>query len=646
MPLDSSPEEWNQGKLKILGPAEDEKPKGDGKLKILGVEKEPLLNRKPAPQEDIQKIAETYTDKQMSALKSAGPLALGFVPGVGAMAWPARAAFMGLMGAGSEAWGQTISRVLGAKAPSTSGEAAKEVGKAGLAQGAAEVVGAGTGAFLGRMGQTAVKAKELLTTARKFDLPISAAELTGGGMGRTVQQIGESVIFGRRFAARMRDKFFAGLNVAADDSVATLSHQMTQQEAGASLKDAFQIARGNFHEMSSALYDGWLGRVDAKLGAAADVIDITKGAKTEIEAIGKELQGVREKFPSIMRQSADETRLMQDFDAVQQFTKQFGGYSTKAIEGASSLPKLTVREAQRLRSQLRDLVRDTQSSDIRRLAQRFEKVVNTWMDDSLKAADPGLASELDGIDKAYREGMELFQGKAYNAMVDKFPEEMAHSVGIADYTKMKDIRTALVKYGKSPEKWDLFRRMWLQDKMAAPELTGIEPGQRLAKGIVKLSTELKSKANPIAEEFFGDATGSEAIRNITRLSNVISSKATLGAQEGSHLFVNYAIVHSLLMGGLIGTGHLETAAATAAVPALLTRMMYSRTASNLLVKNLEVASSVGRVFTPHEISQVMRAIDFTFREGNIILEGKASKGTDDDESLSSPVVGKKIVARR
>lgn len=541
------------------------------------------------------------------------------VPGVGLLSTPLRVAFMGVIGAGANAYGQIISRLLGGKdVPTTSTAAAKEIGSEGLMMASAEGLGVGVGALAGKIGATTAKARELLATARQWDMPVSGPEVAGGGISRTLQSVGQSMLGGKTHFFRMQNQFFAGLNTAAEDTVATFSSQVTQESAGKMIQDGFTIARSKFREMSTSLYEGLLSRVEQASGKAP-IVDFSKEAFAEGKKIVEEIGQARMKYPEF-KEPADIQRLMKSF--VPQ-----AGYGIPAERMTETqLPKLTVREAQKLREWVRDL-KGSDNKEVQRLAYRFEKVVDDGMRSTLdKIPTEGkstLKTELDEIDKLYRKGMELFEGKAYSTLVEKFPEHMAHSVGINDITAMRSVRQALVDYAEKPQEWDLFRRMWVQDKLAAAELTDAQPGQRLAKGITDLSDSFASKAKPMADEFFSDPKGKEVVEGLRRLSDLTKAKVGLNVKPDSHLFVNYGILHGLLMVGARMELHaLPAVAMTAVAPSALVRVMYNKTATNLVVGAMEAAGKMGRTLTDAEMAQIARGVRLAFQAKGVIAKDK------------------------
>ena len=586
-------------------------------------EKRPVLakgNAPPSPQTSPQDftispspstgavIGNWYDEHVARPYRKAGAqgavIGLGMLGPAAALSTPLRIAFMTTMGGGAEAYAQLVGRALGAKdTPKTSGEAALEIGKEGAIQGGAEVLGAGLTEVASKIGSTAVKAKELLDFARKWDMPLSGPEATGGATGKLVQTLGQSMVGGRGFGEAMRTKFFAGLNVGVEDTVQSFAKQLTQAEAGQEIKSGFKIAQDNFRKMSTSMYEGFLGRVESIAGKSP-VVDFSKEALEEGKKIVGEIGQARMKYPEF-KEPADIQKLMKSF--VPQ-----AGYGIPAERMTETqLPKLTIREAQTLRSWIRDL-KGSENKEVQRLAFRFEKVVDDGMKSALdKIPTEGkatLKTELDAIDASYHEGKELFEGKAFKTLVDKYPEHMAHDIGLTDVTAMGDVKKALVKYGQDPEKWNLFRRMWLQDKIGAAEMTDAEPGQRLAKGVADLADSFKSKAKPMADEFFADPTGRRVLDNIDKFAQLTRSKVGLNVRSDSHLFVNYSIVHALLLGALKLGGRSSAALATAMIPAGLTRLMFNDAATDAVVGAMGAAAKAGTALTPGQIAQIARAV--------------------------------------
>lgn len=561
------------------------------------------------------------------------------VPGVGALSTPLRVAFMGVIGAGADAYGQILSRLLGGKdVPKTSTTAAKEIGGEGIAMAGAELTGVIGGAVLGKMGATAAKAKALLETASKYNMPVSGPEVAGGGVSRTIQSVGQSMLFGKSRFFRMQNQFFAGLNTAAEDTVATFGSQITQERAGEMIQDGFKIAKGKFREMVSPLYEGLISRVEQQTGKAS-FIDFSKAAKEEGQKIGEEIVEAATKFPSMMKPDSGMMRILRAMypKVANEIDSGISITGQKIKFPEVDLPKVTLRGAQGLRSMLRDIASDDSDPAAQRLAARSVKVLDGAMRDALekipswsstataKAQTPGATfkEELDNIDAAYRKGKELFEGKAYSSLVEKFPEHMAHSVAIGDVTAMRSVHEALVTYAQEPARWDLFRRMWLQDKLGASELTDAQPGQRLAKGITDLSDAFASKAKPMADEFFSDPKGKEVIESLRRLSDLTKTKVGLNVKSDSHLFVNYGILHGMLMIGARMELHaLPAVALTAVGPSALVRVMYNKTATNAVVGAMEAAGNAGRVLTDAEIAQIARGVRLAFQTKRAVEEAK------------------------
>lgn len=542
------------------------------------------------------------------------------VPGVGLLSTPLRVAFMGVMGAGADAYGQIISRVLGMPAPKTGGAAAKEIAGEGAMQAGAELGGAAVGAVAGKVGATAAKARELIATATKYDMPISGAEAAGGGLSRVTQSLGQSMLFGKSHFLRMQTKFFAGLNVAVEDTVATFGSQMTQANAGTAIKDGLSIAKSKFHEMSSGLYEGLLSRVEQATGKAP-IVNFSKAATDEAKKVAEELGQVVTKYPQIMKENPEVAKILGELAP----QTRYGVPAARMTE--TPLPSLTVREAQALRSRLRDMMRESNDPSLKRLATRFEKVVDGGMRDALDKLPSGaqgktLKGELDDIDATYRKGQELFQGKAYSALVEKYPEQIAHSVGLQDVTAMKDVRDSLLKYANKPEQWDLFRRMWVQDKIGAAELTDAEPGQVLAKGVTNLYDALSSKSKPMADEFFSDAKGKVFLDNLKKISDITKSKVGLNVRSDSHMFINYGLLHGLLTAGLLAETHMPALALTAMVPSAMVRVMYNKEATNLVVGAMEAAGKTGAALSAPQLAQVARGIRLALQGYDIAKDQK------------------------
>lgn len=616
-----------EGGLKIIGPLEtpEEKKRRGAGLEIIGPAPTPTV---PAPTAQInigtpeqQKDWYDSTEAYRKMVGQTTVMAAGGLSGVQAMPWLVRAGYMGILGMGANAWAQNVSRILTGEGPKTTKQAVSEMEEEGLFQAGAEVGGAVVGKVAGRLGATAVKAKELLDTAHAYSMPMAGPEVAGGGFGRTVQQIGERLLFGKSFASKMRDKFFAGLNVAADDTVATFGRQLTQEEAGTAFQDAFTIAKTKFREMSSSLYEGLIGRVEQTVGNKS-IVDPTMRAFEEAKKIHQEFGQVTAKYPGLMKLPAEEAKV---FDALYPGVREgvdVGKYKPQR------LAPMTLREAQMLRSKLRDMAGNSDPT-IRRLAARSEKVIDDSMKEALDQIPAGkdvtFKQELDGIDTAYREGKELFDGKAFSALVAKYPEEMAHSIKITDISKMRDVHKALVKYADDPETFDLFRKMWLQDKMRVPEMAVGEPGQVLAKGIANLSQDLRTKGRAITTEFFSDAKGAEVLHNLNRLAEVVKAKSNLSPVADSNLFVNWSTVHALMMGGLLATHHLPQALITASVPVGLVRVMYNKQATDVIVGAMSAAGKAGRIFSPGEIAQMTRAIRVALQGQEAVSQATTEK---------------------
>jgi hypothetical protein len=572
----------------------------------------PNMPPPPTPSSDFQvgtpEQQKAWYDGTVTYRKYANQAAAILVAqGVGAgIAAPAiRTAFMALMGGGIDAWSQNLSRILGAKdVPQASLEAAKEIGSAGALQGLAEVGGIAVGGVAYVIGKTAAKAKELIDFARQWKMPVSGPEATGGATGKLVQVLGQSMIGGRGFAEAMKAKFFAGLNIGVEETLQLFGQRMTQLEVGGAIKTGFKIARDNFRKMSSSLYEGFLTRVKGLVGSDP-IVNFTKEGFEEGKKALEEVGDLWTKYP----QTKPPAEVQKFFDM---FVPEAGsGVRLQNMRMApGQRPPLTLTEAQNFRTWIRDM-KGSDNPETQRLAFRFEKVVDDAMKSALdKIPTEGgatLKTELDEIDKAYHEGKSLFEGKAFKALVDKYPEHMAHDIGLTDVTAMGDVKKALVKYGQDPEKWNLFRRMWLQDKIGAAEMTDSEPGQRLAKGVVDLADSFKSKAKPMADEFFSDPTGRRVMANIDKFAELTRSKVGLTMRSDSHLFVNYSILHSLLLAGL-WTARRGTAMATAMVPAGLTRLMFNDAVTDGVVAIMKAAGKAGTVLTPPQMAQIARLV--------------------------------------
>ena len=536
---------------------------------------------------------------------------------------PVRAAIMGILGAGVDAYNSILGYIQGSSsAPKTGGEAAWSLAKEGGFQAGAELAGGAIKDVAGKIGATAAKAREMIETGRASGMPVSGPEATGGGVGKLVQSLGQIVLPSKGFFLRMQTKFFAGLNVAVEDTVATFGSQMTQANAGATVKDGLSIAKSKFHEMSSGLYEGLLSRVEQATGKAP-IVNFSKAATDEAKKVAEELGQVVTKYPQIMKEEPEVAKIMGELAPQSRY-----GVPPERMT-VTQLPSLTVREAQALRSRLRDMS-SSNNPAVRRLAARFEKVVDGSMRDALDqipgAGKGTLKTELDNIDEMYHKGKTLFDGKAYSELTTKYPEQMAHSIGLQDVTAMHDVHEALVTYANKPEQWDLFRRMWVQDKLGAAELTDAQPGQKLAKGVTDLYDALSSKSKPMADEFFSDAKGKVFMDNLRRISEITKAKVGINVRSDSHLFVNWSIVHGILAAGVVGVSHVPALAVTVLVPSALVRVMYNKEATNLVVGAMEAAAKAGTVLTPGQLAQVARGVRVAFQQKSPTLDsGRAGQ---------------------
>jgi len=94
-------------------------------------------------------------------------------------------------------------------------------------------------------------------------------------------------------------------------------------------------------------------------------------------------------------------------------------------------------------------------------------------------------------------------------------------------------------------------------------------------------------------------------------------------KSDSHLFVNYGILHGMLMIGARMELHaLPAVALTAVGPSALVRVMYNKTATNAVVGAMEAAGNAGRVLTDAEIAQIARGVRLAFQTKRAVEEAK------------------------
>jgi hypothetical protein len=456
-------------------------------------------------------------------------------------------------------------------------EAGKKILESGLEGAATEVGGRVAAKGLGKLSRMTPWYKAAQESVTKDIVQLNKE--VPGGLGLTASELADRPrrigqylasysFFGKTGMDKERKTAATRIESKVNEWIADFVKQSTTnpREAGTITRDALSSADKVFNREAKTLYK----TVDQEAGGVTVNLDPFKKAVATQEAKASGLKKVG--GGAVSAPESDVAKL----------------FST----GKKINPDITFSEAQDLRSELTDRLRDDKLSP---KGRRMYAIALENLNQSMEAAaqkKPGLWKAYREANDFYRHGKETFENEAITYLLKKDPEKLVGAVGPGSVTRAESIRKALTQYSKyaSPDEreamekgFDSFREQWIRNRLfKAPE-----EGQAMDLFRLKKRMEVMGKGT-LDVLFDFDPKGRVLLKNLNTLSAAMSRLTPLTAHGHAQIIKALSIATTAASGHL--TGAAWEAVTTEGVPFFISKILYSPKLTRMLVEGLDDAA--------------------------------------------------------
>jgi len=505
-------------------------------------------------------------------LTSMALASLGAVPGVAAK------------GAAEEA--------LGFVPRKTPGEAAGQIGWGMAEQAGGEVLGRTiirpavkvAGYVFGGPFRRAATLPENLAVAEaneRLGLRLTPGQIAGktpaGAVGRTLEFYGETSMFGRPGIEAAREHGRRAAVRAVEESLQAVAPATSAEAAGRGMQEAFETGSRVFHRYGGELYS----EVDRLARGAAVNMTALKAEASRI--LQREMDMPAYYFPKLGKLTPTSAAILEDI--------------------ANSPAEIPFEIAQRIRTKLLSVSAqpgELVAKEAPGLAKHFGGLMTGAMEDSASRLGPDALAAWQTARAFWRQGHDVFQRSLVQGLMERNPEALVKSIKPGAVSDVRAIRAAALGYtpfGTPAERqvamqsWNNFREHFVRSALLRdPDAVG-----EGAMDLLNLKQRMSTMGRGVLEEMFGDQRGHQLLENLTVIGEGFSRVRKDMPFIRTYQFVELArAVNAVVTAGAATAaarqGGPEAALITAAVmeglPAVIGKMMYSRTATRYFVGGL------------------------------------------------------------
>lgn len=623
---------------------------------------------------------EYQREQEEAGLKSAmvdlgvtvGLTAAGMPPFVKNMPVLARMGYMAGATLGAELAGNVTRDALGIPETKRSGE---DIGFALVFQAGIEGLVPVAGRAVG-FGQRVTEAtKELYNFSRDVNVAMPAYQT---GVKRALANYWVGSVFGGRFRAAARTKLLAALTKGMDDTLGQIAQAVEPHAGSFQAAQTLLLAEKNFHWIDRARYEGLfesletadaLGQLKGEnplrmvfdkkaLARTSGVIqtaeELSKSGIPAVSADAKKVESFAKLFKDVSQKGAKFTpeniTMMAGSDYYDDGLKDL---ILGMASGGKGEVNLSVRAGHHFASELKAIIRHNagpESQGLRRVANETLDIVNGSMHDAIVKLPDGdeIWRTLEQFHRETAEGYEIFTKNIIQTVAKKSPERLVSSMRPEKLESFVAVRDALTGYptknltaSQGEAAWKSVKRIWLQDRLKLPmaveagaAAASEMPAETLLSGVRQTAQTLRQNSELVDILSKGDPATASAIQGIKEWGALLEKNKEILAKAGEHHFMVYYIIHAALSMGAGWQTYKETAnipksvtalGAMALGPAVLTRVMYSKTAQRLFITGFEnMVGNVGKGLKPkaHDFAQMVRAVEIAMEAGNIEERGQ------------------------
>lgn len=515
--------------------------------------------------------------------------------------------------------------------------------------------------------------------------PVSVAQYRPGALASVADWFKGSAL-GTASSFERGNQFLAGLEREIPGLLDRIATRPGVYEPGTGVGKALAETHRTYHIYASdklykpafgAIRSAGAGEMVVPRPQAADLGSIAQAVERLAEAnvdLVPEATTIRNLFNKMMRIGPEEAEALsgknvegKSFDEIAALNPKYAealrrGAKTAGFPEPKTELIAEIEDVHDARSSLLRLARKTERSNPRlsKMARDSASFFRDAMEENVTSVQGGqkLWQNLLTADKYYRVGAEFFDNASIVEMASKHPEKLIASLrDLSDYGALKEVKRALVVYGQDRPKWNMLKRLMIQDQLhtAALEVAGesSKPALDLFTGIPRVAQKLRQNPDALRYLVGDDPETAAAINRLMRLSEVIERNGPLIGRSSTAKIGTYWLLH-LAYGAAVGVptglvsgswekgiaGGAITAgtgiALTGLIPGAITKLMYSKAGGNLFIRGMDNALSnlaKGRTVNAHDLSNIVRAFVVARADRNSTIQIDPTKVEVDPEAL-------------